>query len=147
MPAELLFDEAAPAAEQPVADEHPAELAAETQAIEAAPEPVVDTAPVSPEELDAPGEPPAAEEGPEAEEIASIAFSDEEWAVFTTMMRGFSKPVSFQQIFDTLRGLRKEQNLLLTNEQLRTMAKQAINTCLLERSGRGKRVYNSLKAE
>ena len=73
--------------------------------------------------------------------------SDEEWAVFTTMMRGFSKPVSFQQIFDTLRGLRKEQNLLLTNEQLRTMAKQAINTGLLERSGRGKRVYYSLKAE
>jgi len=61
------------------------------------------------------------------------------------MMRHFSKPVSFQQIFDTLRGLRKDQTLTRTNEQLRTMVKQAINSELLERSGKGKRVYYVLK--
>ncbi len=115
---------------------------AEAPAAEAVAEPVVDTAPVTPEELDAPGAAPA-----EESEVETVAFSDEEWAVFTEMMRGFSKPVSFQQIFDTLRGVRKERNLLLTNEQLRTMVKQAINSGLLERSGRGKRVYYSLKAE
>ena len=79
--------------------------------------------------------------------LAPIDFSDEEWAFFSTMMRGFSKPVSFQQIFDALRGLRKDQSLTRTNEQLRTMVKQAINNELLERSGRGKRVYYALKSE
>ena len=79
--------------------------------------------------------------------LAPIDFSDEEWAFFSTMMRGFSKPVSFQQIFDALRGLRKDQSLTRTTEQLRTMVKQAINNELLERSGRGKRVYYALKSE
>jgi uncharacterized protein (TIGR00288 family) len=79
--------------------------------------------------------------------IDEIDFSDEEWAVFYEMMGGFSKPVSFATMFDTLRGLRKERNLTRTNEQLRTMVKQAINTGRLERSGRGKRVYYTLKRE
>jgi uncharacterized protein (TIGR00288 family) len=158
MPGEVLFDEApaepevveveAPEPELPAEAEAeaPSELETETPVVEEAPEPVVDTAPVTPEELDAPGTPPA-EDGEEGEEAEPINFSDEEWALFTTMMRGFTKPASFQQIFDTLRGVRKEQNLLLTNEQLRTMVKQAINSGALERSGRGKRVYYSLKAE
>jgi uncharacterized protein (TIGR00288 family) len=83
-------------------------------------------------------------EGEEEEHIEPIAFSDEEWAIFTGMMSEFPKPASFQQIFDTLRGLRKEHGLARTNEQLRTMVKQAINNGLLERSGRGKRVYYTL---
>lgn len=119
--------------------------------------PVVDTAPVTPEEAVAElappeGEPAAAAppaEGEEGEELAvePIDFSDEEWAIFTNMMRGFTKPASFQQIFDTLRGQRKEHGLTRTNEQLRTMVKQAINSGLLERSGRGKRVYYTVRAE
>ncbi|NJM06967.1 hypothetical protein HC891_13515, partial [Candidatus Gracilibacteria bacterium] len=79
--------------------------------------------------------------------IDEIDFSDEEWAIFHEMMGGFSKPVSFATMFDTLRGLRKERNFTRTNEQLRTMVKQAINTGKLERSGRGKRIYYTLKAE
>lgn len=136
-----------------------AEVDAEAPAPEpAAPEPAAADAPAAPEPAaaDAPAaEPPAAPE-PAAEPdesqadespIEEIDFSDQEWGVFREMMRGFSKPVSFQQIFDSLRGLRKDQNLTRTNEQLRTMVKQAINHGLLERSGKGKRVYYALKAE
>lgn len=142
----------APAAEPEVApEEAPA-------AVEEAPQAVVDVAPVTPEEaveeLAAPeaaaAEPEPTAEGGEDDGTAveePIDFSDTEWELFRTMMRGFPKPASFQQIFDTLRGLRKEHNLGRTNEQLRTMVKQAINSGLVERSGRGKRVYYALKSE
>ncbi|HMQ29929.1 MAG TPA: hypothetical protein PKD53_04340 [Chloroflexaceae bacterium] len=127
------------------------------RALDTAETPIVDTAPITPEEAQAEAAPPeplappaeGAVEGEEDEEevIDPINFGDEEWAIFTTMMRGFTKPASFQQIFDTLRGQRKEHGMARTNEQLRTMVKQAINSGLLERSGRGKRVYYALKAE
>ncbi|WP_129672867.1 NYN domain-containing protein [Candidatus Chloroploca sp. Khr17] len=89
------------------------------------------------------------EDAPEGEQEAfePILFTDEEWDVFRQMMASFAKPTSFQQIFDTLRGWRKEHNLVRTNEQLRTMVKQAINNGILERSGRGKRIYYVLKEE
>ncbi|PDV97356.1 NYN domain-containing protein [Candidatus Chloroploca asiatica] len=83
----------------------------------------------------------------EQEAFEPILFTDEEWDVFRHMMASFAKPTSFQQIFDTLRGWRKEHNLVRTNEQLRTMVKQAINNGILERSGRGKRIYYVLKEE
>ncbi len=111
------------------------------EAVEAVVEPVVEPALVA--EAVEPVELGDDEDGP----IEDIAFADNEWALFRTMMSGFPKPASFQQIFDTLRGLRKDQQLTRTNEQLRTMVKQAINVGLLERSGRGKRVYYQLKAE
>ncbi len=91
---------------------------------------------------------PESDEGGETFELLEpIAFSDEEWTIFREMMASFTRPVSFQQIFDTLRERRKEHNLARTNEQLRSMVKQAINSGMLERSGRGKRVYYTLKAE
>ncbi len=62
-------------------------------------------------------------------------------------MHSFSKPVAFMQIHDALRTRRKEYGIVRTNEQLRTLAKQAINNGLLERSARGKRVYYALKSE
>lgn len=80
-------------------------------------------------------------------EVEPIIFSDEEWQIFRTLMSGFTKPASFAQIFDSLRDLRKQQNISRTNEQLRTMVKQAINGGILERSGRGKRIYYKLKSE
>jgi uncharacterized protein (TIGR00288 family) len=90
-------------------------------------------------------------EGSTMEELSAaeeaIDFTAEEWAIFHELMRSFSKPVSFQQIFDGLRGLRQSQRLNRTNEQLRTMAKQAINGGTLERSGRGKRIYYALRTE
>jgi uncharacterized protein (TIGR00288 family) len=146
---DLADEPEAPVAEQPAA-----------VTIPSPPRPIVDPLPVTPEEAiaelapaevvvaePAPAE-VAAEEGEEPEPVEEqIEFTDAEWDVFRTMMGGFSKPVAFQQIFDTLRGLRKEHNLARTNEQLRTMVKQAINTGLLERSGRGKRIYYALKGE
>lgn len=91
---------------------------------------------------------PESDEGGETFELLEpIAFSDEEWTIFREIMARFTRPVSFQQIFDTLREQRKEHNLARTNEQLRSMVKQAINSGMLERSGRGKRVYYTLKAE
>jgi uncharacterized protein (TIGR00288 family) len=87
------------------------------------------------------------EGGDTFELLDPVVFSDEEWTIFREMMASFTRPVSFQQIFDTLRERRKEHNLARTNEQLRSMVKQAINSGMLERSGRGKRVYYTLKAE
>ncbi len=87
----------------------------------------------------------AATDGDEAAEEPQIYFSDEEWQAFSTMMATFTKPVSFAQIFDSLRELRKQDVLTRTNEQLRTMVKQAINKGILERSGRGKRIYYKLR--
>lgn len=87
------------------------------------------------------------ESGDTFELLEPIAFSDEEWRIFREMMASFTRPVSFQQIFDTLREQRKEHNLARTNEQLRSMVKQAINSGMLERTGRGKRVYYTMKAE
>ena len=103
---------------------------------------VIVESPITPEEAE-----PSVGEA-EAEGVTEpIDFSETEWAIFTQMMRGFTKPASFLQIFDTLRAQRKAQQLVRTNEQLRTMVKQAINTGLIERSGRGKRVYYTLRPE
>ena len=141
-PAEVAAaSEATPPAEAEAAEATPpAEVAAASEATP--PAEVAADAPVTPEEA----EPSVSEE--EAEGVTEpIDFSETEWAIFTQMMRGFTKPASFLQIFDTLRAQRKAQQLVRTNEQLRTMVKQAINTGLIERSGRGKRVYYTLRPE
>ncbi|NJN67388.1 MAG: NYN domain-containing protein [Chloroflexaceae bacterium] len=88
----------------------------------------------------------SAAEAAEAAEVDTV-FAEEEWHAFRTMMQGFPKPVSFNQIFDSLRDLRKEQIIIRTNEQLRNLVKQAISNGVLERSGRGKRVYYALKPD
>jgi uncharacterized protein (TIGR00288 family) len=138
-PEELAEELTAPEVTEVLAapEPEPAEAPSEPEVITIAPEPVEAAAAAPSEE---------AEEGEEAVEEA-IDFSDEEWRLFREMMGGFTKPVAFQQIFDTLRGVRKDNNIARTNEQLRTMVKQAINSGLLERSGRGKRVYYALKSE
>jgi uncharacterized protein (TIGR00288 family) len=96
-------------------------------------------------------EPPATDtqngEGNEPEPEKEEIFSDEAWQAFRTMMTQFTKPVSFGQIFDSLRELRKQKTIEGTNEQLRSLVKQAINQGVLERSGRGKRVYYALKQD
>ncbi|MBP1466665.1 NYN domain-containing protein [Candidatus Chloroploca sp. M-50] len=124
-----------------VAETHP-EAVAETHA-EAAPEGGEPASTEVVQTVDETEEAPAGEQ----EVVEPILFTDEEWDVFRHMMASFAKPTSFQQIFDTLRGWRKEHNLARTNEQLRTMVKQAINNGILERSGRGKRIYYVLKEE
>lgn len=144
--------EAEPAAEAPVA-----EAFADPIAAVALSEPVTDVVPeatpepelvaLAAETVAVAAEPESAADAEAAEVLEEIDFTAEEWEIFTEMMRGFSKPVSFQQIFDGLRNLRQQQRLTRTNEQLRTMAKQAINGGTLERSGRGKRIYYALRAD
>ncbi len=130
---------AEPLAEEPSALEEVSEPVA---ASVAEPEPVAVAAPMAePEPVTGETDEDA---GAPAEEIE---FTSAEWAAFHEMMRGFSKPVSFQQIFDGLRNLRQTQGLARTNEQMRTMAKQAINGGALERSGRGKRIYYALRED
>lgn len=81
-------------------------------------------------------------EAAESQSGEQIVFHDDEWQVFRTMMKQFSKPVSFSQIVDSLKELRnKQQKIDRRNEQLRTMVKQAIQMGLLERVGRGSRIY------
>lgn len=128
--------EAPPPAEEPDLTAPALDAAmAETPAPVEVPEPLAETA-------------PEGDEGGDTFELLEpVVFSDEEWTIFREMMASFTRPVSFQQIFDTLREQRKEHNLARTNEQLRSMVKQAINSGMLERSGRGKRVYYTLKAE
>jgi uncharacterized protein (TIGR00288 family) len=154
----LIFDE--PAADTPLGVSEPVAEPAEAfsaPVVDLEPEPVAEAVAEPTEEFSAPvvepepvAEPePVVADADESEDapMEEIAFTDEEWAVFTDMMRGFSKPVSFQQIFDGLRNLRQSRGLSRTNEQLRTMAKQAINGGTLERSGRGKRIYYALRTE
>jgi uncharacterized protein (TIGR00288 family) len=129
--------EEAPAAEAEASVESEAQAESETSTEEPA-APVVEE-PVVVEQSEAAPEEPAPL--PITEQIT---FADEEWEIFRTMMAGFTKPVSFAQIFDSLRGLRQAQKLTRTNEQLRTLAKQAINSGMLERSGRGTRIYYRL---
>jgi|GEM_PF-374467 len=133
--AEHAPEDAGPGEEQPAATPPP-------EHAEHAPEQPVEPAPAAPEAETTKAD--TTEEDEEANE-PQIYFSDNEWQAFSTMMADFTKPVSFAQIFDSLRELRKQEALARTNEQLRTMVKQAINKGLLERSGRGKRVYYKLK--
>jgi hypothetical protein len=160
-------EEAAPEAEAVAEPEAAEEAAPEAEAVAEA-EVVEEAAPVGAGTVDQPGPESAAEavapaeataeapaattepdqaeaDGEDATPAEDIHFTDAEWVVFRTMMTGFSKPASFQQIFDTLRGVRKDQQLTRTNEQLRSMVKQAINSGVLERSGRGKRIYYQLR--
>ncbi|NJK80026.1 MAG: NYN domain-containing protein [Chloroflexaceae bacterium] len=114
-------------------------------------EPVPVAAEAAPTGADASAaEPPQADErsAEEAEsQEAAIDFSDEEWQAFRTMMAEYTKPVSFSSIQDRLKELRNEKVFTRTNEQLRTMAKQAITRGLLSRSGRGSRAYYALHTE
>jgi hypothetical protein len=43
--------------------------------------------------------------------------------------------------------MRRQERISRTNEQLRTMVKQAISHGMLDRSGRGTRIYYKLKTD
>jgi uncharacterized protein (TIGR00288 family) len=83
----------------------------------------------------------AAEAAPGAE---SQPFTDTEWRLLTTVVGRFERPVSFQQIHDQLRDARNNAGITRTNEELRSLVKQAINTGLLERIGKGNRASYQL---
>jgi hypothetical protein len=87
----------------------------------------------------------AAEEEEDTEAVNGIGPND--WRVFSDMMRQFDEPVLFIQIYDALRGLRNQEVLDLSNQQIRAMIKQAINTKMLQRSTRGQHAYYKLNPE
>ncbi len=70
---------------------------------------------------------------------ASVPFSDDEltWVVATVARS--AKPLSFIQIHDQLRIQRAAQGVSRSNEELRTLVKQVINSGMIERVGKGSR--------
>jgi uncharacterized LabA/DUF88 family protein len=69
------------------------------------------------------------------EEIEEIG--PQEWRVFRENMLQFDEPASFVEIYNSLRGLRNQEVLDLSNRQIRGMIKKAIQGGLLLRTGRG----------
>lgn len=76
--------------------------------------------------------------------VESRPFTDEEWVVLRDVMSQFTRPVSFAQIHDALRDNRNRSNMERTNEELRTLVKQGINSGMLQRLGKGNRITYQL---
>ncbi len=74
-------------------------------------------------------------------------FGEREWEIFRSSMAQFSEPVRFADIFSALRGLRNQEVIGLTNNELKELVKQAINRGMLQRTGRGARAYYRLTAQ
>ncbi len=75
---------------------------------------------------------------------AARPFMDQEWRVLREIVARFERPVPFNQIHNALREARKGAGINRTNEELRTLIKQAINSGLLERSGKGNNIVYRL---
>lgn len=104
--------------------------------------------------IDTPVEPSAAFETPEtpAGEPATTPvephpFTDAEWQMLRDVVTAAGRPLSFAQIHDLLRGARNNAGIFRTNEELRSLIKQAINTGMLHRSGKGARVVYHLASQ
>jgi hypothetical protein len=69
----------------------------------------------------------------------SQPFTDDEWRLLRVVVGRFERPVSFQHVHDALRDARNNAGIVRTNEELRSLIKQAINSGMLERSGKGNR--------
>ncbi|HZB95030.1 MAG TPA: NYN domain-containing protein [Herpetosiphonaceae bacterium] len=121
------------------------ELAQATpEEVQTTPEPVVDVP--SPVAEEPPAEELAAAIGVTEEPIPRT-FGDREWEVFRVSMSQFTEPVRFAEIFNALRGLRNQEVVELTNNELKELVKQAINRGMLQRTGRGSRAYYRLSSQ
>lgn len=67
-------------------------------------------------------------------------FEPQEWQMLRETMARFERPVAFPQIHDALRDARNREQIDRTNEELRSLVKQAINSGILERIGKGTRI-------
>ncbi len=67
-------------------------------------------------------------------------FDDTDWQLLREVVGGFERPISFAQIHDALRNARNRTAVGRTNEELRTLIKQGINSGLLARQGKGNRI-------
>ncbi len=75
--------------------------------------------------------------------LLATPFSDEERRSVRDIVAASERPMSFQQIYDTLRGSRNrggDGTIARTNEDLRSLVKLSINAGELQRIGRGNRV-------
>ncbi len=90
--------------------------------------------------------PPATDEETSGEPTRQV-FADREWDVFRTSISQFSEPVRFTEIFNALRGLRNQEVVELTNNELKELVKQAINKGMLQRTGRGAKAYYRLSSQ
>lgn len=105
-------------------------------------------APVAPEAETEPVVTPAAEETTVEEEgTTRPTFGDREWQIFRGSMSQFTDPVRFAEIFSALRGLRNQEIIDLTNNELKELVKQAINRGMLQRTGRGAKAYYRLSSQ
>jgi uncharacterized protein (TIGR00288 family) len=91
-------------------------------------------------------EPLAAEPSPEPATPAEEGrpFEEAEWDLLREIVQRFERPAPFNQIHNALREARNSAGIIRTNEELRTLIKQAINTGLLERSGKGNHIIYRL---
>ncbi|GAC1362398.1 MAG: hypothetical protein NVSMB42_22040 [Herpetosiphon sp.] len=112
----------------------------------AAPEPVaVEVMPAAAQQPD-----PVAEDAQEAVATAEVerrTFTERDWNVFRSAIAEFSEPVRFANIFNALRGLRNQEVVELTNNELKELVKQAINSGMLHRTGRGAKAYYRLNSQ
>jgi hypothetical protein len=76
----------------------------------------------------------------EAQLAGSLPFVEEEWTLLLNLMARTDRALSFVQIHDLLRDARNNAGINRTNEELRSLIKQAINSGKLVRSGKGTRV-------
>lgn len=67
-------------------------------------------------------------------------FGEEAWDLLRRVMRETERPLAFQQIHDALRAARNGAGVIHTNEELRSLIKQAINSGMLLRQGKGNRI-------
>lgn len=125
-------DEAAPMAQQPALPGLPEEATPIAQ------ETVIEAAPVEAVE-------PAGEDA--QTEPTRQTFGDRELLIFRGSMSQFTDPVRFAEIFSALRGLRNQEVLDLTNNELKDLVKYAINKGMLQRTGRGARAYYRLNSQ
>jgi uncharacterized protein (TIGR00288 family) len=145
---EIVYSDEAPAqadSSEQATEAEPVQAKAFTEIDEATPAEVQEAPPAEAQEAEQAT--PSTTQEEDNEEREALLFTDEEWQAFREMMAEFSKPISFSQIVDNLKGLRNQGIISRTNEQLRTMGKQAIQNGMLNRSGRGSRIYYSLKTE
>lgn len=121
--AEAVFDELLDRIE---AEDVESQALAALDPLEVMAAPLPDDAIASPEE-EAPAEP------------GLPAFTEQEWQVLREVVARHERPLSFAHIHAALREARKNAGIERTNEELRTLIKQAINSGMLERRGKGNR--------
>jgi uncharacterized LabA/DUF88 family protein len=93
------------------------------------------------EEVAPPPEPVAAEleaHETEGEGEVRIDLTRDQWKLFIVTMAEFDAPVPFVRVFDSLRGLRNQNLLDLSNKQVKDMVIKAIHLGLLTRNNRGR---------